>query len=77
MHMNRAPWYVKDPKKLSQKSVLEYMLNFGEWTEIQEFIRQNGIHKTKDIFRQITSSKRSNLRKPIQDYFKRYFHHAS
>ncbi len=35
-------WYVKGPEKLSEQSVLEHVLNYGNWDDVQQFIKING-----------------------------------
>ena len=35
-------WYVKDPDKLSEESVLEHVLNYGNWEDVQQFIKIKG-----------------------------------
>ena len=32
-------WYVKEPEKLSEESVLEHVLNYGNWDDVQRFIK--------------------------------------
>ena len=32
-------WYVKDPARLSEESVLEHVLNYGNWDDVQQFIK--------------------------------------
>ena len=66
-------WYVADPKKLSDESVLEHVLNYGNWDDVQEYIKLKGIEETARIFRETREKKRSNYRPEIADYFSRYF----
>ncbi len=32
-------WYVQDIKNLSEASIFEHILNFGEWKDVQETIQ--------------------------------------
>ena len=71
-------WYVKDPANLSEESVLEHVLNYGDWEDVQTFIKIKGIDETAKIFSRTISSQRSNYSKPIKSYFIRYFnYHAN
>lgn len=67
-------WYVKDPDKLSEESVLEHVLNYGDWDDVQLFIKIKGINATAKLFKKTTEKKRSNYKPIIKDYFLRYFH---
>lgn len=74
--MRRKPylaWYVADPGELSDESVLEHVLNYGNWDDVQKFIELKGIEETARIFEKTREKKRSNYRPEIADYFSRYF----
>jgi len=43
-------WYVKDVKKLFEESVLEHILNYGDWEDMQEFIKIKGKKETTTLF---------------------------
>lgn len=69
-------WYVKDVTKLSDESIVEAVLNYGDWDDVQEMIKIMGIKKVARIFR--AKSKpgkwgRTNYRPEIKNYFKLYF----
>jgi len=66
-------WYVKDPEKLSEKSVLEHVLNYGNWDDVQQFISIKGLAETKSLFKQSLISERTNYSPEIKSYFSRYF----
>lgn len=66
-------WYVKDLDKLSTASIVEHVLNYGDWDDVQEIIRILGIHKTAKIFREKSRLPRSNYRPEIKNYFRLYF----
>jgi len=38
-------WYVKDLSKLSEESIVEHVLNYGDWDDVQEMIKILGIKK--------------------------------
>lgn len=66
-------WYVKDLDKLSEESVLEHILNYGNWEDVQQFIKIKGKDKTAELFKKTIANKRTNYSPPIQSYFVRYF----
>jgi len=67
-------WYIKDRKNLSQESIVEHILNFGDWEDYRKVEDTLGITKTSKIFEQLTKKKRVNLRKKTVSYFTQYFH---
>ena len=72
-------WYVKNPEKLSDESVLEHVLTYGNWEDVQSFIKIKGIKETKNIFEVTLNKKRTNYPDNIKHYFTLYFnaHNAS
>lgn len=70
-------WYVKEPKLLSEGSVLEHVINYGNWDDVQQFIAIKGMHGTADLFRKSLTSERANYSPEIKTYFTRYFNHHS
>lgn len=66
-------WYIKDPEKLSEKSVLEHILNYGNWDDVQQFIKIKGKNKTAELFKKTIVNKRTNYSPAIKSYFSRYF----
>jgi hypothetical protein len=71
-------WYIKDPAKLSQSSILEHILNYGNWEDVQTFIDIKGIKQTQKLFKLGANKTRSNYFPEIKYYFQHYFaKHAS
>lgn len=69
-------WYVKDLDNLSPESVVEHVLNYGDWNDVQEMIKILGIKRTSEIFqKESTPDKfgRQNYRPEIKNYFQLYF----
>lgn len=66
-------WYVKDLDKLSEASIVEHVLNYGDWDDVQEMIKILGLKKTAKIFRAKSKQERSNYRPEIKNYFQLYF----
>ncbi|OGK14326.1 hypothetical protein A3A93_03275 [Candidatus Roizmanbacteria bacterium RIFCSPLOWO2_01_FULL_38_12] len=66
-------WYIKDPEILSDESVLEHILNYGNWIDVQQFIKIKGKDKTSKLFNKTILNKRTNYSPAIKSYFSRYF----
>lgn len=66
-------WYVKDPGQLSDESVLEHVLNYGNWEDVKTYIRIKGSRETAQIFRKTNSKRRTNYLPEVQHYFMRFF----
>lgn len=66
-------WYLADTSRLSEKSILEHILNYGDWDDYVLTERTLGIQKTKQLFEEMCSSNRVNLRKKTIAYFSRYY----
>jgi len=66
-------WFVKDKKNLSKESMLEHILNYGDWQDYLTFEKKLGIKETKSIFEKLKNKKRTSLRKKTINYFKLYF----
>lgn len=66
-------WYIKDPDKLSEESVLEHVLNYGNWDDVQQFIKLKGLIGTAKLFNKSLEGKRTNYSPAIKSYFYRYF----
>ena len=69
-------WYVKDLDKLDNASIVEHVLNYGDWDDVQEMIKILGMKKTAKIFREKSKPSkmgRQNYDPQIKNYFKLYF----
>lgn len=75
--MKASIWYIPDSKKISNQSFLEHLLNFGRWSDIQDFIKTHGKKETVRLFNEISQTQRTNLKPNIKDFFTRYFHYVS
>jgi len=64
---------VKNFDRLSDESIVEHTLNYGNWKDVQELFSILGIKKTAKIFREQTSGWRTNYDKKIKNYFRLYF----
>lgn len=66
-------WYVKNLDELSEESIVEHVLNYGDWNDVQGMIKILGIKKTAAIFWRKSKQKRCNYRSEIKNYFQLYF----
>ncbi len=66
-------WYVKDPEKMSERSILEHILNYGNWEDVQEIINTLELQKCRRLFYKSLKNKRNNYSDEIKAYFIRYF----
>ena len=69
-------WSTKNYDGLSNDAVVEGVLNYGDWDDVQGLIKILGIQKTAQIFRyKSTPDKfgRQNYRPEIKYYFNLYF----
>lgn len=69
-------WYVKDLDKLDEASIVEHVLNYGDWDDVQTMIKILGMEKVASIFRQKSTPSpmgRQNYRSEIIRYFNLYF----
>lgn len=66
-------WYLKDKSELSEESVFEHILNYGDWDDFLKTKEVFGLEKSKAIFEKLKSKKRVNLRPQTINYFTNYF----
>ena len=67
--------------KLNEASIVEHVLNYGDWDDVQEMIKILGMKKTAEIFRQKSIPDkfgRQNYDPLVKNYFQLYFNkHAN
>lgn len=69
-------WYVKEPEKLPPESIVEAVLNYGDWDDVQTLIKILGIKNVAKIFREKSKPSemgRCNYDFKIKHYFQLYF----
>ncbi|MDD3481083.1 MAG: hypothetical protein PHW75_02580 [Patescibacteria group bacterium] len=70
-------WDIKDPENISDQSIVEKTLNYGDFDDFKAIIKIFGPKKTKSLFLKGEKSKRSNFDPKVANYFKLYFkYHA-
>lgn len=79
-HNREYWWWVADTSDLSPDAIVEWILNYGEYSEKKALITLLWEKEFEDIFVSLSTKKRSNLRKEAWVYWKLYidkhFHHA-
>ena len=66
-------WYVKDPEKLNNEAIVEAVLNYGDWDDVQEMIKILGIKKVEKVFSKESQKTRCNYHSKTKNYFNLYF----
>lgn len=69
-------WYAKNYEDLSPESIVEAVLNYGSWDDVQALIKILGIKEVARIFRKKSKPSkigRQNYRSEIINYFNLYF----
>ena len=69
-------WYVQNLDKLSEASIVEHVLNYGDWDDVQKMIEILGIKKTAKIFREKSRPDkfgRQNYNEITKHFFTIYF----
>lgn len=67
-------WSTKDTDSLNKEAIVEAVLNYGDWDDVQELIHILGIKDVARIFRsQTTNRTRINYNQKIAQYFRLYF----
>ncbi|MFA4873164.1 MAG: hypothetical protein WC659_04485 [Patescibacteria group bacterium] len=66
-------WSTKNYDGLSDATILEAVLNYGDWDDVQKVIKILGIKKAARIFREKSQQKRCNYLPKSKNYFRLYF----
>jgi len=66
-------WYVKNTSELDDKAIVEAVLNYGNWEDVQGIIEILGIKKVSKIFKEQLENMRCNYFPEIKNYFSLYF----
>lgn len=66
-------WSTMQYDKLSEGAIVEAVLNYGDWRDVQEVIKILGIKRVAEIFRKDCEKYRCNYRPEIKHYFTMYF----
>lgn len=66
-------WYTRNYDGLSKEAIVEAVLNYGDWDDIQKLLKIIGIKKTARIFEKQINRRRCNYNDKVKNYFKLYF----
>ena len=66
-------WSTQSYEALPIESVVEAVLNYGSWDELQKLISVIGVQEVAQIFDRLNNHPRSNLHKLTRNYFQHYF----
>lgn len=66
-------WYVRDKSSLSEESMLEHILNYGNWDDYLAAESALGLKKIRSLYQNLKNKKRVNLRPQTINYFDLYF----
>ena len=66
-------WHVKDLDNVSESSIIEHVLNYGDFDDFNALIKILGINNIAKIFRTQIKNKRSNYSQKVKNYFTLYF----
>ena len=66
-------WYTRDYDALNEEAVVEAVLNYGDWDDVQELIQSLGIKKVAEVFKTEAFRTRTNYRDDVRCYFDLYF----
>jgi len=66
-------WYTENYQNLTEESIIEAVLNYGDFDDFKGLIKIMGIKKVAGIFRDQQKKKRSNYRPEVKNYFTLYF----
>jgi hypothetical protein len=66
-------WSTRQYDKLSEEAIVEAVLNYGNFKDVNEIIKILGIKRIFEIFKEKSGQKRCNLRPEVKNYFTLYF----
>ncbi|MBU0650129.1 hypothetical protein KKG63_02960 [Patescibacteria group bacterium] len=69
-------WYTKDDAVVDNESILEHILNYGTWNQVQKAIKILGLNRTAALYQTLVNKPRSNIKQRVKHYFDLYFTHA-
>ena len=69
-------WYTKNWEGLNDEAIVEAVLNYGQWDDVQKMISILGIQRVAEVFKKgikLGKMNRTNYRPEIKNYFQLYF----
>ena len=68
-------WDIRDKTKLSEQSIVEHILNYGDWEDYLTLEKTLGIEKIHALFNTLKQKQRVNLKPKTIHYFEKYYEH--
>lgn len=66
-------WYMNDLENLSEESIVEAVLNKGDFDDFIKLLDALGVEKTAQIFHKQIAMKRKNYSAKAENYFRLFF----
>lgn len=66
-------WYTKNFDRLSKEAIVEAVLNYGDWDDVQGLRRIMGIKEMARVFRKQAHRTRVNYHPKTAHFFQLYF----
>ena len=66
-------WYTNQYDKLDDEAIVEAVLNYGDWDDVQSLIKTLGMRHVADIFRAHAFRQRTNYLPEVSNYFNLFF----
>lgn len=66
-------WSNPDLRNLSDETIVEQALNYGDFDDVKELLKLMGTQKVAAIFGKLANRKRTNFAPAIKHYFTLYF----
>ena len=66
-------WSTKNYDGLDNDSIVETILNYGDWEDVQTLLKILGMQEVARVFRKNTNRVRVNYNKRIVNYFSLFF----
>ena len=66
-------WYSKSYDRLSPTSIFESIINYGDWQDFLTLKKIFGLKEMSELFKNLSSKKRKNIRPATLHYFGKYF----
>ncbi len=66
-------WFSPNVAKLPDDKAFLAILNYGQWSDVQQAIKLIGLDRAKILFTKLNLGKRPQLRPEIKHYFSLYF----
>jgi hypothetical protein len=66
-------WSISNPKTLSEEAVVERVLEYGDWKDVQKLFEIKSKPEIAKLFYKTTQKARSNYSPQIEHFFKLYF----